>query len=172
MPESAALSAPISLDTSPQPAPPGLPLPNAPGTAPSRLSFDPAVSRRGAVDGGWWPQSRNATAELPGLIAALGTRPGVHVHRVAVHGDEWDDIPRRLPAGGHVVRVDWFTTIPRHTVSVSADGHDTINLLVIPSGTAAAPAQAAMDAAVTGRGDPAGMLAGAQQAPAQRPAGA
>ncbi len=34
-----------------------------------------------------------------------------------------------------------------------------INLLVIPSGTAAAPAQAAMDAAMTGRGDPAAMLA-------------
>jgi len=127
---------------------------------PSRLSFDSALSRRGAVDGGWWPQSRDATAELPGLIAALDSRPGVHVRRVSVHVDDWEDIPRRVPAGGsHVIRVDWFTTIPRHTISVTADAHDMINLLVIPSGTAAAPAQAAMDAAMTGRGDPAAMLA-------------
>ncbi len=163
MPESAAPGAATSLDTSPQPVPPELPVPPVAGPQPSRISFDPSLTRRGAVDGGWWPESRNAAAELPGLIAALGARPGVHVHRVAVHGDEWDDIPRRLPAGdGHVIRVNWFTTIPRHTVSVSADSHDTINLLVIPSGTAAAPAQAAMDTAMTGRGDPAHILAGAQ----------
>ncbi len=140
---------------------------SAPGREPPRLSFDPARSRRGAVDGGWWPQSRNATAELPGLIAALDSRPGVHVRRLSVHVNEWDDIPRRLPIGGsRVIRVNWFTTIPRHTISVSADAHDMINLLVVPSGTAAAPAQAALEAAMTGRGNPGNMLAGAQQAAA------
>ena len=151
----------------PPPAAPVVPAPSAPGREPPRLSFDPALSRRGSIDGGWWPRSRNATAELPGLIAALDSRPGVHVRRLSVHADEWDDIPRRLPIGGsRVIRVDWFTTIPRHTISVSADAHDMINLLVVPSGTAAAPAQAAMEAAMTGRGDPADILAGTPQAPA------
>ncbi len=43
--------------------------------------------------------------------------------RLAVHADDWDDIPDRLPGGGrHAIRVDWFTTIPRHTISVTADG--------------------------------------------------
>ena len=154
----------------PQPAAPVFPPPSAPSQQPTRLSFDAALSRRGAVDGGWWPQSRNATAELPGLVAALDSRPEVHVRRLSVHVDEWDDIPRRVPAGdGHVIRVDSFSTIPRHTISVTADAHDMINLLVIPSGTAAAPAQAAMDAAMTGRGDPAAMLAGTQQATAHQP---
>src|SRR2546422_116350 len=41
----------------------------------ARVSFDPARSRHGAVDGGWWPRSRNALTELPGLIAALDARP-------------------------------------------------------------------------------------------------
>ncbi len=42
--------------------------------------------------------------------------------RLAVHADDWDDIPDRLPGGGrHAIRVDWFTTIPRHTISVTAD---------------------------------------------------
>src|SRR5437764_8791363 len=89
----------------------------------ARISFDPALIRHGAVDGGWWPRSRNALTELPGLIAALDVLPGVRVQRVAVHRDEWDDIPRQLTGGGgHRVRVDWFTTISRHTVSVTIAG--------------------------------------------------
>lgn len=98
-----------------------------------RVSFDPALSRRGAVDGGWWPRSRNAHAELPGLIAALDARPGMRVQRLAVHRDEWDDIPHRLTAdNGHFARVDWFTTIPRHRVSVTTAGKGLITLLVVP----------------------------------------
>jgi hypothetical protein len=97
-----------------------LPPPSASGSArpppapsSSRVSYDPALTRRGAVDGGWWPHSRNALAELPGLIATLDSRPGIRVQRLSVHRDEWDEIPRRLTAGGRVIRVDWFTTIPR-----------------------------------------------------------
>lgn len=155
--------------TAPEPGPalPVLLPQSAPSREPPQLSFDPALSRHGAVDGAWWPQSRNATAELPGLIAALESRPGVHVRRLSVPVAEWDDIPRRLPAGGsHVVRVDWFTTMPGHTISVTADGHDTISLLVIPPGTAAVPAQAAMDAAPASLGTPDDILAAAQQPPA------
>jgi uncharacterized protein DUF5994 len=113
--------------------------------------------RRGAVDGGWWPRSRNALTELPGLIAALDARPGVRVQRVAVHRDEWDDIPRQLTGGGgHRARVDWFTTISRHTISVTiAGGREPIALLVVPPSTRAEAARGAMDAAATGPGTPA-----------------
>jgi Family of unknown function (DUF5994) len=117
-----------------------------------RVSLDPALNRHGAVDGGWWPHSRDALAELPGLIAALDSRPGVRVQRLSVHRDDWDEIPRRLTAGGHAVRVDWFTTIPRHTVSVTATGKEPIELLVVPPGAAEGTAQTAMNMAVTGRG--------------------
>jgi hypothetical protein len=50
--------------------------------------------------------------------------------------DDWDEIPHRLPGeGGHAVRVDWFfTTIPRHTVSVIAAGKKPIALLVVSPG--------------------------------------
>jgi uncharacterized protein DUF5994 len=124
------------------------------GLPPARVSFDSALIRHGAVDGGWWPHSRNAPAELPGLITALEAQPGVRVLRLSVHRDEWDDIPRRLTAGrGHVARVDWFTTIPRHTVSVTtADGRESIALLVVPPGTPAKTARAAMNTAATHSG--------------------
>jgi hypothetical protein len=127
----------------------------APSGPPSaRVSFDPALSRHGAVDGGWWPRSRNALTELPGLIAALDARPGVRVQRVAVHRDEWDEIPRRLTAdNGHRARVDWFTTIPRRTVSVTtAGGREPIALLVVPPSTPEGAAWAAMNTAATGSG--------------------
>jgi Family of unknown function (DUF5994) len=118
-----------------------------------RVSFGPALSRHGAVDGGWWPHSRNALTELPGLIAALDSRPGVRVQRLSVHRDEWDEIPHRLTTdGGHVIRVDWFTIIPRHTISVTTAGKGTIELLVIPPGTAEGTAQTAMNMAATGPG--------------------
>jgi hypothetical protein len=98
-----------------------------------QVSFDNARDRHGAADGRWWPQSRNALTELPGLIAALDSRPGMRVQRLSIHRDDWDEIPHRLTAdGGHVIRVDWFTTIPRHTVSVTTAGKGTITLLVAP----------------------------------------
>jgi hypothetical protein len=123
-----------------------------------RVSFGPARSRRGAVDGGWWPHSRNAPAELPGLVAALDSRPGVRVQRLSVHRDDWDDIPRRLTTDkGHRTRVDWFSVIARHTVSVTTAGQGTIELLVVPPGTAEGTAVTAMTMAATG---PAGAQAG------------
>jgi Family of unknown function (DUF5994) len=126
-----------------------------PGGLPSpRVSFDPAPIRHGAVDGGWWPRSRNAHVELPGLIAALDAWPGVRVQRVALHRDEWDGIPHRLTAdNGHLVTVDWFTTISRHTVSVTtAGGREPIALLVVPPSTRAEAAWDAMNTAATGPG--------------------
>jgi Family of unknown function (DUF5994) len=57
---------------------------------------------------------------------------------------EWDEIPRKLTAdNGHFVTVDWFTTISRHTVSVTtAGGREPIALLVVPPSTRAEAAWA------------------------------
>jgi hypothetical protein len=126
------------------------------GPPSARVSFDSALIRHGAVDGGWWPRSRNALTELPGLIATLDARPGVRVQRLAIHRDEWDEIPRQLTAGnGRFVRVDGFTAIPRHTVSVTtAGGRELIALLVISPDTPTETAWAAMNLAATNPGTP------------------
>jgi hypothetical protein len=137
---------PAGTAGAPAAIPSGLPSP--------RVSFAPRLTQRGPVDGGWWPRSRNALTELPGLITALDARPGVRVQRVAVHRDEWDNIPRKLTAdNGHFARIDWFTTISPHTVSVTiAGGREPIALLVVPPSTRAEAARAAMDTAATGPG--------------------
>lgn len=116
----------------------------------ARLRFDPALIRPGAVDGAWWPYSRDALTELPALVAALQDQAGVRVQRLSVPHGEWDEIPARLTLhGGRVVRVDWFTTIPGHTISVTTPGREPIDLLVVPPGTPEGAAQAAMDLAAT-----------------------
>jgi Family of unknown function (DUF5994) len=126
------------------------------GLPSARVMFDPALPRHGATDGGWWPRSRNALTELPALIAALDARPGVLVQRLAVHRYEWDEIPHQLTAdGSHFVRVDRFTTIPHHTVSVTvADGREPIALLVVPPDTPAETAWAEMNVAAISPGIP------------------
>jgi Family of unknown function (DUF5994) len=127
-----------------------------PGLPAARVSFDPALTRHGAVDGGWWPRSQNAGTELPALIAALDARPGVKVQRLAVHRHEWDDLPHQLtPGGSHVVHIDWLTTIARHTVSVTTAGRrEPIALLVVSPGTPAETAWAAMNIAAASPGIP------------------
>jgi Family of unknown function (DUF5994) len=126
------------------------------GFPPARVIFDSALIRHGATDGGWWPRSRNARTELPTLIAALDTRPGVRVQRLTIHRDEWDEIPHQLTAdGSHFVHVGWLTTIPRHTVSVTTTGgREPIALLVVPPETPAETAWAAMNIAATNPGTP------------------
>ncbi|WP_396780534.1 DUF5994 family protein [Microbispora sp. H10830] len=52
------------------------------GTAPVigsevRLRLAPVLGPRGTVDGAWWPHFRDATVELPGLIAAIDQRLGL-----------------------------------------------------------------------------------------------
>jgi hypothetical protein len=75
------------------------------------------------------------------------------VQRLSVHRDDWDGIPHRLTTGaGHVIRVDWFTIIARHTLSVTTAGNEPIELLVVPPGTAEDTAQTALTMAATGPG--------------------
>jgi len=118
--------------------------------------FDLALPRHGATDGGWWPRSRNALAELPAVIAALDARPGVRVQRLAVHPCEWDEIPHQLTAdGSHFVRVDSLTTIPRRTISATVvGGREPIALLVVPPDTPTETAWAEMNIAATSPGIP------------------
>jgi hypothetical protein len=86
----------------------------------------------------------------------MDARPGVRVLRLAVHRDEWDDIPHQLTADDvHVVRIDWSTTIPRHTVIVTTvGGWAPIALLVVSPDTPTETAWAAVNLAATNPGVP------------------
>jgi hypothetical protein len=102
------------------PAPPGL-----------RLQLDPAMAGTGAVDGGWWPRSRDPDAELPGLIAGLESSLGP-ITRVALNLDAWDTAPRRVAVDGRRVRVGWFRQMDAHTIGVTRALQGRVALLVVP----------------------------------------
>jgi hypothetical protein len=104
---------PPLLSTRP-PAPPGL-----------RLQLDPTMAGTGAVDGGWWPRSRDPDAELPGLIAGLESSLGP-ITRVALNLDAWDTAPRRVAVDGRRVRVGWFHHMDAHTIGVTRASQDRV----------------------------------------------
>jgi hypothetical protein len=117
-----------------------------------RLRLDPVLSRRGALDGAWWPRSDDAGEELPALVAELDRRLGTAVHRVGLHPDTWTHIPHRILAAGRTIRVGWFHSIDRQLVSLhTARAQYDLKLLVIPPDTPADVAAAAMTLAVRGR---------------------
>jgi Family of unknown function (DUF5994) len=142
-----------------------------------RLSLDPAAPRDSGIHGGWWPRSRNAAAELPGLLTELNSRAG-RVSRVALQAAAFSDIPHQLFVGSRKVRVAWFRYMnPLTVILTMADRGDLILLVVPPQATAQAGAQA-LRLAASGReaGTAQAILAAAgiaadgdEPAPASRP---
>jgi hypothetical protein len=119
----------------------------------ARLSLAPATASHAGLGGGWWPRSRDATAELPGLIAELSARVG-RVSRVALQADAFGNIPHQLIVGGRKVRVAWFRYMNINTVLLTmADGDDLV-LLVIPPQAPPAAAEDALRAASGPRSGP------------------
>ena len=129
----AATSTPTSTPLSTRPsAPPGL-----------RLQLDPTMAGTGAVDGGWWPRSRDPDAELPGLIASLDASLGP-VTRMALNLEAWDTAPRRVAVDGRRVRVGWFRHMDAHKIGVTRAAQARVALLVVPPHATPSAAQIAM----------------------------
>jgi hypothetical protein len=97
----------------------------------ARLSLVPATAPQAGLGGAWWPRSRDATAELPELIAELSARAG-RVSRVALQADAFSNIPHRLTVGGRKVRVAWFRYMNINTVLLTMADRDDLVLLVVP----------------------------------------
>jgi len=99
------------------------------------------------LDGGWWPRSADAAAELPGLILALDKRHG-RISRVMLGAADWNaSRPSRLRAGEggrRVVRLGWFASMPAGLLTaISASGQRT-DLVTIPPDTSEQNAAMAM----------------------------
>jgi hypothetical protein len=140
-------------------APPPTRPPGPPGL---RLRLDPTMAGTGAVDGGWWPRSRDLDAELPGLVAGLDSSLGP-ITRVALNLDAWDTAPRRVAVEGRRVRVGWFRHMDADTIVVTRASQDRVVLLVVPpeATSAAAGIAMAMAADAADSAGPADILAAA-----------
>jgi hypothetical protein len=111
------------------------PVTGPPSPPEARLRLNPTLSARGALDGGWWPRSRDAGAELPGLVAGLDTRFGVIV-RAMLNLDGWDDHPRRVSAGPRRIHMGWYHTMPADRVYlINTEGERFVLAMVAPQAT-------------------------------------
>jgi len=118
---------------------------------PARLRLRPDRSGRGPLDGGWWPRSADPAAELPGLILGLDKQHD-RVARLMLGIDGWDaSRPSRVrvsgPAGGRVVRVGWFASMPAGPLTAIFASGQRADLVTIPHGTGERAATVAMEQA-------------------------
>jgi hypothetical protein len=84
-----------------------------------------------AFDGAWWPRSRDLSAELPELVAALATL-GVRVERFTYPVEAWTPVERKVAVAGRSVRTGCFRSMDPQLVSITADGDRRLDLLVVP----------------------------------------
>lgn len=117
----------------------------------SRLRLRPAGAR-GIMDGGWWPRSRDAAAELPELVISLAERLDT-VTRLTIDFDDWDHVPLRITALGRVIRVGWLPHLD-HMVAVACGRDEPLLLLVIPPETPRSRAEEALGRTAAGTGEP------------------
>ena len=114
----------------------------------ARLAMRPDPASRGHIDGAWWPRSADPASEFPALLTAMSAR-GDQVRRVAYNLDSWDHTARRMSVGGEQVRMEGFHTLQANTVMLIGPTRTRIRLAVVPPGTPAGAARAALRAAST-----------------------
>lgn len=115
--------------------------PTAPSTP--RLRMEPTGSRRGLLDGGWWPRSTDPVAELPGLVLAIDHLRGP-VRRLVLSAEGWESHPRRLGVAHRVLRLGYFASQPTSLLTAICDNDDRVDLLVVAPDTPHRIADAAM----------------------------
>ena len=119
----------------------------------SRLPLRLRLSEPGhtlPLDGGWWPQSRNLTAELADLVDNFPADRG-RVVRATFSPPDWDDEPRRVPIARGYVQVGSSPHDDTHVMMLRTSEREEICLLVVPPGMSEEQAAEAMSAAVTPR---------------------
>lgn len=103
-------------------------------------------NREGILDGAWWPRSRDAGRQLPGLISALSEHLGP-IDRVGLDARAWDGVPVRLMVDDLLVHVDSHP-VGDDTLLVTCGDRDLFVLLVVPPGASPSAAREAMSRAV------------------------
>jgi hypothetical protein len=99
----------------------------------TRLEFRDTASTSVALDGAWWPHTRDSAGELAALVRALDARQAqVRLLMLNPHG--WRGHPRRIDLVGRSVRIEWMTMLDRSVVIGATARGGRIDLhLVIPA---------------------------------------
>jgi len=106
---------------------------SSPRTHAPRLAFCTRSPARGSVDGAWWPSTTNLGAELPDVLAVLGSRIG-EVRRVVYDPSIWPATPSRIIRRGVAISVDPYTLVTSETIYlIGTHSRDAVLYVVPPS---------------------------------------
>lgn len=104
-----------------------------PKTNTARLAFCSRSTGRGGVDGAWWPGSSDLGAELPDLVAVVGSMIG-EVRRVVYDPSIWPPTPSRVIRRGVAISVDPYALVTSETLYlIGTHSRDAVLYVVPPS---------------------------------------
>lgn len=115
--------------------------------APTRLSMSEHPGTD-ALDGGWWPRSRDPEVEIGLLVADFPASVG-RITRVLYSPPDWDSAPRSVAVPGGRVKAGFFPRDDTHLVLLSTSDREVLRILVVPSDFTEAQGAEAMLAAAT-----------------------
>lgn len=109
-------------------------IPHSPGTYRPRdllrLALSPSPGR-GALDGGWWPQSRDLEFELADLVDHLPAEVG-RVQRVLYARPDWDTQPHTVRVARGLLKAGSFPGDDSHMILLRLWSRTDLRLLVVP----------------------------------------
>ena len=112
---------------------------------PLRLLLSPRVGH-GALDGAWWPQSRDLAVELADLVDHFPASAG-RIIRAVYSPPDWLAPPRRIKVAGGFVKAGFFPHDDTHAMSLRTFDEQIVQLMVVPPGTSSRLARPAMQTA-------------------------
>ncbi len=114
---------------------------------PLRLRMSETLGKQ-PLDGGWWPQSRDLTAELGDLVDNFPTALG-RIVRVIYSPPDWDDAPRRVPTKRGYVKAGFDADDDTHVLVLMTSDRQEMCVLVVPPELSRSKGEEALLAAVT-----------------------
>jgi Family of unknown function (DUF5994) len=128
-------------------------LPVSPGqdsVAPERvpLRMRMAGGRPSALDGAWWPQTRNLQVELADLVDHFPPDIG-RIDRAVFSPPDWLPAARRIKVARGFIKVGSFPRDDTHVVLLRMATGEVLTVLVVPPTTSASQADQIMRAAIS-----------------------
>lgn len=103
---------------------------------------------RNHLDGGWWPYSRDLTAEVGDLVDHFPSDRG-RVVRALFSPPDWEIAPRRVPTARGYVKTGSFVRDDTHLVLLTLADRTVLHVLVVPPGFTREQGEEALLAAAT-----------------------
>jgi hypothetical protein len=119
-------------------ASPSTPISHATERLPLRIRLRGTAAAAGAVDGAWWPQSRDLQAEAADLVDHLPTATG-RINRLLFSRPDWDEPVvdgrgvRRIRAARGPIKVGSFPHDDTHLMVLTMASGRRLRLAVVPS---------------------------------------